>query len=49
MNAILGEFARQIILVVFYVIVIIIAVRLGVMFAKKKNAKESAATSESTK
>ena len=47
MNAILGEFARQIILVFFYVIVIIVAVRLGIMFTKKKNAKESASTEAS--
>lgn len=49
MNAILGEFARQIILVIFYVILIIVAVRLGIMFAKKKNAKENSSTSEATR
>lgn len=47
MNAILGEFARQIILVIFYVILIIVAVRLGIMFAKKKNAKDNASTETS--
>ncbi len=35
------EFARQIILVIFYAIVIIAAVRIGVMMRKNKNAKEN--------
>ena len=44
MNAILGEFAKQIILVIFYIIVIIVAVRFGIVFAKKKNIKENTST-----
>lgn len=49
MNAIFGEFARQIILVVFYLIVIIVAVRLGIMFAKNKNTKDNASNRETAK
>lgn len=37
--SIVAEFAKQIILVIFYLALIIIAVRLGIMMAKKKNLK----------
>lgn len=36
---IVGEFIKQIILVVFYIVVLIFAVKLGISFAKKKNLK----------
>ncbi len=35
--SILGEFARQIILVVFYVAIIIAAIKLSIALRKKKN------------
>ncbi len=38
--AITAEFAKQIILVLFYVLILTTAVRLGIMFRKKKNEKE---------
>ncbi len=34
-----GEFLKQIILVVFYIVVLVLAVKLGISFAKKKNLK----------
>ncbi len=49
MNAIFSEFARQIILVIFYVLVMIVAVRLGIMFAKNKNAKKTTSNNDSSK
>ena len=38
--SILGEFLKQIILVIFFLAVIISAVKLGISMAKKKAAKE---------
>ena len=35
------EFIKQIILVVFYLAIIILAVRLGISMAKKKNLKNN--------
>ena len=34
------EFARQIILAVFFILIIIVAVRLGILFRMKKNESE---------
>ena len=39
MNVIFGEFGRQIILAFFYLLIVIVAIRLGIMFAKHKNIK----------
>ena len=36
---IIGEFMKQIILLIFYLILIILAVKLGVQMAKNKNLK----------
>ena len=41
MDAIWTEFGRQIILVIFYAIVVVAAIRFGIMMRKKKNAKEN--------
>lgn len=41
MGSIGTEFARQIILVIFYVILIVAAVRLGISLRKKKNDEEA--------
>lgn len=35
------EFIKQIILVVFYLAIIILAIRLGISMAKKKNIKKN--------
>lgn len=40
MGSIGTEFARQIILVIFYLFIIIMAIRLGIMMRKKKNEKD---------
>ncbi len=40
MGSIGTEFARQIILVIFYLFIIIKAIRLGIMMRKKKNEKD---------
>ncbi len=37
--SILGEFLKQVIVAIFFLIVIICAVKLGIAMAKKKNAK----------
>lgn len=37
---ILGEFIKQIVVAIFFIIIIIAAVRLGISMAKKKNEKE---------
>lgn len=37
--SIAAEFLKQIILVLFYVVLIVLAVRLGINMAKKKNLK----------
>ena len=41
MSSVLAEFAHQIILVIFFLIIIVVAVKLGINFRKKKNAKVS--------
>ena len=41
-----GEFIKQIILVVFYIAVLVLAVKLGISFAKKKNLKNAEKESE---
>ncbi len=39
MEFVFGEALKQIILVIFYIIIIMIAVKLGIYMAKKKNEK----------
>lgn len=46
MGSIGTEFARQIILVIFYLFIIIMAIRLGIMMRKKKNEKDRADSKE---
>lgn len=42
MEKIFGEFLLQIIKVVFFIVVIVCAVKLGIFMAKNKKAKENA-------
>ena len=46
MGSIGTEFARQIILVLFYVFLIVVAVRLGINLRKKKNNEEALKSKE---
>ena len=41
MDKIFGEFLLQVIKVVFYVVILFLAVKLGTNMAKKKNLKEN--------